>query len=146
MKYFFDKSTIDTDLPGIVLLSHGELALGMLDTVNMIMGETCNIAAFSLMPEDEPKSYREAFIEAIESFPKGTVIFIDMFGGTPCNQFLMGANKITTTYCAFTGMNLPIILETITNRQFKFGEELKKSVKKASDLVILDLTELLTTL
>ena len=146
MKYFFDSDNVNTNVPGIVLLSHGELAMGMLDTVNMIMGEPGNIAAFSLMPEDDPKIYSETFIGAIESFSKGAVVFIDMFGGTPCNQFLMATDKIKTTYGAFTGMNLPIILEAISRRQFEIGQELKNSIKGVTEIAILDLTDTIENL
>ena len=44
----YDKAAIDPSLPGILLLSHGDLAIGLMDTVQAVIGTTSNIAAFTL--------------------------------------------------------------------------------------------------
>ena len=48
----YDKAAIDPSLPGILLLSHGDLAIGLMDTVQAVIGTTSNIAAFTLSHED----------------------------------------------------------------------------------------------
>ena len=89
----YDKAAIDPSLPGILLLSHGDLAIGLMDTVQAVIGTTSNIAAFTLSHEDDPSRYQEAFLSAANSFPEGSVILLDVFGGTPCTRLLLSAQE-----------------------------------------------------
>ena len=79
---------VNKDLPGIILLSHGPFAVSLVDTAKMLFGESENIAAYSLEPGDDIDKYREAFVEMINEFPEGSMILVDLFGGTPCNQVM----------------------------------------------------------
>lgn len=142
----FDKTQIREDLPGIVLLSHGALALGMLDTVSLVMGPLQNAAAFTLEAEDDPAAFQAAFTEAVSAFPAGTVVFVDMFGGSPCNRLLAGAEQITGPYCAFSGMSLPLLLEAAAMRELCKGEELREAIKAAIPNAAMDLREVIASL
>lgn len=130
MRSLFNKGAINKYLPGIILLSHGGLAMGMLDTVKLIMGNTENMAAFTLDEMDDAEKFRAAFLDAVEAFPAGVVIFVDMFGGSPCNQLLMSAHKITNKFCAISGMNLPLVTEAIAMRTIHTGDELYDAILK----------------
>lgn len=139
MRSCFHEEAIQKDLPGIILLSHGGLAMGMLETVGVVLGRAENFAAFSLDPEDDPAVFREAFIRAASAFPAGAVIFVDMFGGSPCNQLLLGASELSVPYCAFSGMNLPLISEAVAMRELCSGEELKSAIAAIVPHAIMDL-------
>ncbi len=67
----------------------------------MLFGESENIAAYSLEPGDDIDKYREAFVETINEFPEGSMILVDLFGGTPCNQVMrhIQRNRETTGSC-----------------------------------------------
>lgn len=117
MKISFNRENIAPGLPGIVLLSHGSLAEGMLDTIAVVLGETRNLAALSLEAGDDPEVYREALTAAINAFPAGCAVFVDMFGGTPCNQLFLASLDIVSEFCAFSGMNLPMISEAVSSRE-----------------------------
>ena len=82
----YRQEKLNQDLPGIILLSHGPFAVSLVETAQMIFGDSENIAAFSLEAGDDIDKYREAFVDMIEKFPKGSLIMVDLFGGTPCNQ------------------------------------------------------------
>lgn len=47
MKYY-KPETVNENLPGIILLSHGPFAVSLLDTARMLFGDAENLAAFSL--------------------------------------------------------------------------------------------------
>lgn len=135
----FEKNTINKDLPGIILLSHGGLALGMLDTITLIMGKSENIAVLTLDEQDDPEYFRAAFLEIVEAYPSGAAIFIDMFGGSPCNQLLMSARCIKNNFCAISGMNLPLVSEAITMRSICKGDALAKAILSVAQDSIVDL-------
>lgn len=139
MRIKFDESTIDPALPGILLLSHGDLALGLMDTIQVIIGATSNIAAFTLSHEDNPLVFQEAFLRAANSFPEGVVILLDVFGGTPCTRLLLSAREIHVPFCAFAGMNFPLASETVATRELLRGEELRNAIAEIVPYAIVDM-------
>jgi len=139
MKKFFNEAEIQKEIPGIVLLSHGALALGMLDTARVVLGNAYNIAAFALEAADDPEVYRETFMRAVEAFPAGAIILVDMFGGSPCNQLFLASSQIKTPYCAFSGMSLPLVVEAATMRELYTGNELKEAIQATVSSAIVDL-------
>lgn len=146
MRTNFDRENIQENIPGIILLSHGALALGMMDTAGIVLGNTYNLAAFSLDPEDNPETFRSTFLAAAESFPAGVVIFVDMFGGSPCNQLLIGASDLKVSYCAFAGMNLPLLSEALSMRELYTGEALQMAIAEIIPHAIMDLGDLIQNL
>lgn len=116
MKEIFDESAIVPGVPGIILLSHGPLASGMLGTVELVYGDVENVAVFELEEGDNPDEYREHFTRAYDLMPARSVYMIDIFGGSPFNEvmqaFLAGNQDIR----AICGMNLGMLVEAITLR------------------------------
>ena len=54
----------------------------------MVFGESENLAAFSFEEGDDADQYRMKVAETLERFPVGSVVMLDLFGGTPCNQMM----------------------------------------------------------
>ena len=81
----FRSENMNPEVPGIILLSHGPFAVSLVETASMLFGDAENIAAYSLEPGDDIDQYRESFVKTLNEFPEGTVIMVDLFGGTPCN-------------------------------------------------------------
>ena len=52
----------------VVLVSHGEQSKGMLNTVQMLLGEQTNIAAYSLYPEQTIDDLTKVLREEIEKY------------------------------------------------------------------------------
>lgn len=142
----YDKAAIDPSLPGILLLSHGDLAIGLMDTVQAVIGTTSNIAAFTLSHEDDPSRYQEAFLSAANSFPEGSVTLLDVFGGTPCTRLLLSAQEIQVPFCAFAGMNFPLVSEAIAARELFRGEELRNAIAEVIPYSIVDIVDKLKEL
>ena len=120
----YRQEQINHELPGIILLSHGLFAVSLVDTAKMIFGEGENIAAFSLEAGDDLDKYREAFASAIEEFPEGSIICVDLFGGTPCNQVMRYIQETGKALEVVAGVNLPILIQAVMARNSKRGEEL----------------------
>lgn len=100
----------------MVLISHGELAQSMLGSAQMIVGEQEKFKAFGLFPKDDIGQLKEELIETFNKFQADEEIlcFTDLFSGSPFNAVvsLMGDYPIHH----ITGMNLPIILESLMLR------------------------------
>ena len=106
---------VNKDLPGIILLSHGPFAVSLVDTAKMLFGESENIAAYSLEPGDDIDKYREAFVETINEFPEGSMIFI---------YFLMRHIQETEKPLEVVGgMNLPMLVNAVLAREGISGKD-----------------------
>ena len=122
MKYY-KPETVNENLPGIILLSHGPFAVSLLDTARMPFGDAENLAAFSFEEGDDADQYRETFEETIDAFPEGTLILVDLFGGTPCNQVMRYVQERERPLEVVGGMNLPMLLNAVIAREKKNGKE-----------------------
>ena len=99
---------------GIVLISHGSMADGMVDSAKMFFGEAglAQVGTVSLLPEDSPEVFDERLTAAIKEVDSGEGVFVlaDLLGGTPCNR---AAYKCQEGVEVITGMNLPIFVELL---------------------------------
>lgn len=108
-------------MKGILLISHGKLSLGMLDTLKMFSGDIPNIEALSLLPEADLAVFSNEISSAIGRVNQGSgvVVFVDLIYGTPCNltaKHLID-EQLEGEVTVVTGMNLPMILEYIGMRE-----------------------------
>jgi len=99
---------------GIVLISHGSMADGMIDSAGMLFGEAglTQVNSVSLYPEDNPEDFDVKLTAAIEEVNTGdgVVVLADLLGGTPCNR---ATYKCSEDVQVITGMNLPLFLELL---------------------------------
>lgn len=123
----YKQETVNETLPGIILLSHGPFAVALVETAKMVFGDSENVAAFSLEPGDDLDKYREAFVEVIEKFPEGSMIIVDLFGGTPCNQVMRYIEETKKPLNVVAGMNLPMLINAVLLRSEMSGEDFAKA-------------------
>lgn len=100
----------------ILLISHGVLAKGMVETVQVFFGD--DIPAFDfllLQSQEDPEDFRNALLKKIKQIDQqeGVVILADLFGGTPCNQTAFILNE---TISVLSGMNLAMVMEALAMR------------------------------
>ena len=112
------QETVNPDLPGIILLSHGPLAVSLVDTAKMVFGESENLAAFSFEEGDDADQYRMKVAETLKRFP------VDLFGGTPCNQMMRYIQETGKPLEIVAGMNLPMLVSTFLAREGMSGKML----------------------
>lgn len=99
-----------------ILVSHGDLAKGMLASAQMIVGPQAQVAAFGLYPQEDVSTLRQQIVTYLQPLDDNQIIcFTDLFNGSPCNVVtsLMGQYNIRH----LTGMNLALILEAFMMRQ-----------------------------
>jgi mannose/fructose/sorbose-specific phosphotransferase system IIA component len=128
----------------LLLVSHGDLADGMLSAMQLIVGQQEGVIAISLKETDsidELGSRVDAAVEELHA--SGSVLLlVDLFGASPFNTCV----KLLTKYPdlqVVTGMNLPMLLETVVQREGQSVEDLAKLASEAGKNGIRTLRELM---
>ena len=117
----------------IILATHGDMAKGLIDSANMLVGNTDKINVISLKPGVAP----DAFLLDVEKTIKkvddgsGVLAFVDIFGGTPNNTLYRAAAQCGIKLKIVTGVNLPMILSVLTEFDENLSlEELAKNIEQ----------------
>ena len=86
---------------GILVLSHGEMAHGMIHSLNFLYGQAEGLRALCLYPEHSPTDFDEMLAEAVAEVDAGdgVLIFTDINGGTPANRALLLAAVSSRDFC-----------------------------------------------
>src|SRR5436190_21832436 len=96
---------------GGLIVTHGRLAIELLNAAEQIVGEIHHVAAVSLGWHDEVDTAAASIGKAIERVrtPDGVLILTDMFGGTPTNiaSTFLDEGKVEIV----TGVNLPMLIK-----------------------------------
>ena len=101
---------------GIVLVTHGRLAVEMRSATEHIVGPLRGIETVCIGPEDDVEIRRDEINAAIAKVDTGdgVVLITDMFGGTPCNLALAHLRKEKVEVLA--GANLPSLIKLVELR------------------------------
>jgi len=115
---------------GLVLVTHGRLALEFIDALQLIVGPQAQIAAVCIGPDDDMEKRRKEIIDQVASVDDGdgVVLLTDMFGGTPSNLAISVLDQGKVEVIA--GLNLPMLIKLATVRG---TEPLKSSVEQAQE-------------
>ena len=96
---------------GGLIVTHGRLAIELLNAAETITGEIDHIAAVSLGWHDDVDTAATMVQKGVErvNTGDGVVILTDMFGGTPTNiaSTFLNAGKVEVV----TGVNLPMLIK-----------------------------------
>src|ERR671937_1185985 len=111
---------------GGLIVTHGRLAIELLNAAEMIVGEVHHITAVSLGWHDDVGTATNVIEKALErvSGPDGVLILTDMFGGTPTNiaSTFLDQDKVEIV----TGVNLPMLIKFV---QLGDGHNLSAAAK-----------------
>ena len=115
---------------GGLIVTHGRLAIELLNAAEMIVGEIHHITAVSLGWHDDVNMATSMIEKALERVktPDGVLILTDMFGGTPtniCSTFLDEDNVEVVT-----GVNLPMLIKFA---QMGEGQKLSAAAKAVKE-------------
>ena len=119
---------------GIIILTHGNLALELKSAMEHILGIQKNIEIISIKPDDDLEIKKSALEESIKKVDEenGVIILTDMFGGTPSNLAisLLKIGKVEI----ISGVNLPMLIKLVglrdSNDLQKVATESKESAQK----------------
>ena len=96
---------------GVVVVTHGQLAIELVNAAEMIVGDLPQFTAVSIGWHDDVNDAREDIAQAIERVrgDGGVLLLTDMFGGTPSN---LGMTFLETDRLeVITGVNLPMLIK-----------------------------------
>jgi PTS system mannose-specific IIA component len=117
-------------LIGMVLVTHGRLALELVAALEHVVGPQPQIMSVCIGPEDNMEQRRVDIMNAVKSVNsgEGVVVLTDMFGGTPSNLAI--SIMETAPIEVIAGVNLPMLIKLASVRG---TENLKTAVQQAQE-------------
>jgi PTS system mannose-specific IIA component len=115
---------------GIVLVTHGRLAVEFRSALEHVVGVQSQCETVSIDPDDDMEERRQDIVRAVEAVNSGhgVAILTDMFGGTPSNLAISIMDGQKTEVVA--GINLPMLIKLASVR----GEcDLENAVAQAQE-------------
>lgn len=106
-------------MTGILIVTHGEMATGMMDSLRLIMGEQEAYQTLGLKHGDNIVEFSEKIQAGIRQLDKGegVLVLVDLFSASPYNQAAMCFNKLKDhRYRLVSGVNLPMLIEAFNQR------------------------------
>lgn len=132
----------------ILIVTHGELANGLVDSVRLIMGEQEDIWTFTLTHEMSIEDFGQRLQNKILSLCEtdSVLVFTDLLLASPYNQaitcykHLSDANRLRV----LTGVSLPMVLEAASLRLG--GDSLENIAKSVTQVGKAGITDFLVSL
>jgi len=103
---------------GVLLMSHGKMAEGMLNSCKLFFGDDIKrIKTLCLLETDNPEEFDVRIVSALKELDDGSgvIAMCDLLGGTPSNRsvhILSEGHRMRV----ITGMNLAILIELLSTR------------------------------
>jgi PTS system mannose-specific IIA component len=115
---------------GIVLVTHGNLAIELVKVMEHVVGPQDQLATVSIGPDDDMEKRREDILNSVQSVDRGlgVIILTDMFGGTPSNLAISIMEQAKIDIVA--GVNLPMLIKLASVRS---SETMSEAVTQARD-------------
>lgn len=116
-----------------IIVSHGEMANGVFNAVRLIIGQHTGIEIISLKDNDsidELQTRIETAIKKLEQSCDGILVFVDLFAASPFNAAARASAKHKHVE-VISGLNLPMLLETILQREALTLSEAAKLAKES---------------
>ncbi len=102
---------------GLVLVTHGRLAIEFVTAMEHVVGPQTAIEAICIGPEDDMEARRADIAAAIAKVESGSgvIVLTDLFGGTPSNLAisLMEVGRVEV----IAGINLPMLIRLESARR-----------------------------
>jgi len=101
---------------GIVLVTHGRLAIEFLAALEHVVGPQTQVTTISIGPDDDMERRRTDILDAAKQMDsgQGVVVLTDMFGGTPSNLAISIMDQGAIEVIA--GVNLPMLIKLASVR------------------------------
>lgn len=130
---------------GVLVATHGEMAKGLFDAIDMICGAQEKFSIVSLERGQDAESFGEELGEKINELNSGdgVVVLVDLLGATPMNQSALNLYKSDKVE-VITGVNLPMVVTATMERDcFSDIKELVEKIKNDGKDSVCSVRELL---
>lgn len=102
---------------GVLIATHGDMAKGMYDAIDMICGKPESVDYISLQRGQDSEAFGKELSNKIEELDTGdgVIVLADLMGATPMNQsslLLFNNEKLNV----ITGVNLPMVAVAVMER------------------------------
>lgn len=128
---------------GIVVVTHSNLAREFISAAEMIVGPADRLQAVSIdrtVGVDAAQQQLSNRVADVGRDGDGVIILTDMFGGTPTN---ISAELLSEQVEIVAGVNLPMLLKSITGRSGKSVVELAVMLKEYGRNAVMRPSEIL---
>ena len=118
---------------GILIITHGKLSEELKSSVEFVLGEKIVREIFTLNIDEDSRDY-ETYSNKIANYlmeNSNTIIFTDMFGGTPSNIGLAYFKKDSVEI--ISGVNLPMLIKAATIENCETFKEAVNIIREAVD-------------
>ncbi len=127
----------------VIAVSHGSFSKGLVESVQMLVGEQEDLTAYGLYPENTVESLTEELEQELKAVPEGEeILFLtDLFHGSPFNAVvsLMRDYK----FHHITGINLPLAITILLERDSAASaEELCRKIESMAAETVLYVNKL----
>lgn len=118
---------------GVLILTHGKLADGLKNSVEMIMGQNESFNTLGLYEGDDFSEFKENVLEHISLLDtgEGVLVLVDLFGASPYNSVMFNYEEIKSrekNVRLITGVNLPMVIESLNARNYMKLDQLYEEV------------------
>lgn len=128
---------------GVVVVTHGQLAVELVNAAEAIVGDLEHIEAVSIGWHDDVEHARDEIGQAIlrVATPVGTLVLTDMFGGTPSNLAVtfLARGRVEVV----TGVNLPMLLKLANLREASDLRSIARTVREHGQTAVWVVSDLL---
>ena len=110
---------------GLVLVTHGRLAIEFVSALEHVVGPQRNCVAVCIGPDDDMEKRRQDILDSVSKVDEGdgVVVLTDMFGGTPSNLAISIMDQARIEVLA--GVNLPMLVKLASVRNRPIGEAVR---------------------
>jgi len=110
----------------IILISHGEMAIGVKSSLEMIIGKQSNVHTVILKADSDNIQFEKDLKKQMNELKGESIIIADLLGGTPCNVALK--NYVDDENVEIiAGMSLPLAIEATLNQESTVDELIDSS-------------------
>lgn len=118
---------------GVLILTHGKLADGLKNSVEMIMGQNDSFNTLGLYEGDDFTEFKEKVLEQICELDRGegVIVLVDLFGASPYNSVMFNYQEIKRRekkVRLITGVNLPMVIEALNARNYTSLDKLYEEI------------------
>lgn len=126
--------------PWLLIITHGRFGEELVKSCELVLGKMKDVYCFSLLEGMTPEKLMENVGEVLNNAPEDSLIFTDIFSGTPTNVAAVFAKR--HQYTVICGVNLPMLIEAEMNRGDKPTHQLADDLVAAGVGSIINITRI----